>query len=221
MNLEQTTDSGVRVDRRTCLREPIPEIILAAKLLDAAVSAHLCGEKELAAYLIGKADIPAIGDWAYSVRGKFTEYNRPLFIDRSQPRLDSANDRMPSTAMERALEERDGFRCRFCGLPVIARRVRKVLIAHYPGVIRWGDRNNAKHRALDILEIQYDHLLPHSRGGANTIDNLVVTCNPCNYGRSGYTLDEMGLADPFLRKPIASEWDGLARLLNVDSGASI
>jgi hypothetical protein len=56
-------------------------------------------------------------------------------------------------------------------------------------------------------------VLPHSRGGDNSIDNVVVTCAPCNYGRMQWTLDEVGLIDP-RKVPIQkTAWDGLERLL--------
>ena len=58
---------------------------------------------------------------------------------------------------------------------------------------------------------QYDHLLPHSKGGNNDVNNIVVTCAPCNFGRMSYTLEEVGLIDPRTREPIRSAWDGLER----------
>ncbi|MEL0166487.1 MAG: HNH endonuclease [Pseudomonadaceae bacterium] len=59
---------------------------------------------------------------------------------------------------------------------------------------------------------QYDHVVPHSHGGANDLDNLVVTCAACNFGKMEYTLDELGLIDPRTIPPIQSSWDGLERV---------
>jgi hypothetical protein len=56
-----------------------------------------------------------------------------------------------------------------------------------------------------------DHMLPHARGGTSDLSNMIVTCAPCNNGRSNLTLEEVGLADPFLRAPVRSTWDGLER----------
>jgi hypothetical protein len=50
----------------------------------------------------------------------------------------------------------------------------------------------------------------------NDLKNIVLTCLPCNYGRNGFTLEEMGLFDPRNRKRvecIVPDWDGLERLL--------
>ncbi len=61
--------------------------------------------------------------------------------------------------------------------------------------------------------MQFDHLLPHSRGGDNSLSNVVATCAGCNYGRMDYTLEELGLIDPRSRALPESEWDGLERVL--------
>ena len=57
--------------------------------------------------------------------------------------------------------------------------------------------------------MQFDHILPHARGGDNSIENMVITCAPCNFGRMKYTLAEMGLADPRMRPVEKIDWDGL------------
>ena len=61
------------------------------------------------------------------------------------------------------------------------------------------------------MDLHYDHLLPHARGGTNDFENMLVTCAPCNCGRDNLTLEEVGLSDPRLREPVRSAWDGLER----------
>jgi len=66
--------------------------------------------------------------------------------------------------------------------------------------------------------LQFDHLVPNERGGTSDLDNVVVTCAPCNFGRMQLTVEEVGLENP-LARPIAAnwrnfeQWDGLTRLL--------
>ena len=110
-----------------------------------------------------------------------------------------------------SVHRRDGYNCRFCGMPVIRRETRAKIRAAYPNALNWGDREVEQHAAFQAMWAQYDHLLPHARGGTNDLENLVLTCAPCNFGRAGYTLAEVGVADPTLRLPTASAWDGLKR----------
>lgn len=48
---------------------------------------------------------------------------------------------------------RDGFKCRYCG------------------------------QAAPHVELQVDHVHPRSKGGEDTLDNLVASCRECNLGK--------------------------------------
>jgi len=198
---------------KLCLREPIPELFLAAKHLDDAVSAHLLNDPDLTEQFIRKADLQAIRDWSESLWGKASQYNQPRTIENLPLSSLKAQRRMPSPSEKMLLHLRDGHHCRFCGIPVIRQEIRKLLTTLYPHSAHWGASNASRHPTLHAMQAQYDHLLPHSRGGTNDLDNLVITCSPCNYGRGHYTLEEMGLSDPRLRVPIRTSWDGLERIL--------
>lgn len=59
---------------------------------------------------------------------------------------------------------RDSFRCQYCGL------------------------------VLDSVKEQtLDHVIPSSRGGKNTWENLVLACVPCNRCKGDKTPDEAGM----------------------------
>ena len=197
---------------RVCFRDAIPEIAEAAALLDAAVTAHLLGNAAQAEALIRRADMPPVAAWVESILGK----NSPYVVIQSSGTPSLASEyrvaaRMP-TAQERCqLHARDGFHCRFCGIPVIRAEVRERIQRAYPQALRWGKRNVERHAAFFALWAQYDHLLPHAHGGGNELSNIVVTCAACNYGRGGFTLAEVGLAHPLERPPVRSAWDGLER----------
>ncbi len=83
----------------------------------------------------------------------------------------------------------------------------------YPKELRWGTTNPEQHAAFQCMWLQYDHILPHSRGGDNSLENMIITCAPCNYGRSEYTLEEVGLIDPRTVPVQHTVWDGLERFL--------
>lgn len=57
--------------------------------------------------------------------------------------------------------ERDGFRCVYCG-----------------------------RGARDGVELQLDHVIPHSRGGSDDPDNLCTACDTCNRGKTDKRLRE-------------------------------
>jgi 5-methylcytosine-specific restriction endonuclease McrA len=59
----------------------------------------------------------------------------------------------------------------------------------YPEAVPWGRTNVSQHAAFQAMSAQYDHVLPHTRGGNNDIDNIILICAPCNYGRMSYTLE--------------------------------
>jgi hypothetical protein len=208
-----SNNTGDNSKLRTCLRDAIPEIADAARLLDGAVSAHLLGRHDLSEQLIRLANIPAIRDWTESLWGKNSPHVQyrpskapPLLSEQQRVKL-----RMPIPAEKNELHRRDGYHCRFCGIPVVRKEVRQRIRTVYPDALPWGRTNRECHAAFQAMWAQYDHILPHARGGTNDLSNVVVTCAPCNYGRMQYCLEEVGLIDPRERQPLPSMWDGLER----------
>ena len=115
--------------------------------------------------------------------------------------------------LKAAVLARDGYRCRYCGIPVIDASIRKIARELYPHAVPWKDNDEREqHAAFQCFWLQYDHVVPHSHGGSSSEDNIVVTCALCNYGKDGYTLRQLGISDPRLRPPEPVSWDGLERL---------
>jgi len=199
---------------RMCLRDPIPEIADAARYLDAAVSAHMAGNAKLAAELIRIADMPIIREWTESLWGKDNHYNAHYEIlgaAQILPKKQRVAVRMPTADEKIQLIERDGFHCRFCGIPVIRKEVKNLIKKAYPNVLPWGAKNAEQHAAFQAMWLQYDHLLPHAKGGNNELSNVAITCAPCNFGRCDDLIEEVALLDPMERDPVSSSWDGLER----------
>jgi hypothetical protein len=206
--------SQLSLSARNCFREPIPEIAVAAQLLDAAVTAHLQNDRGQAERLIRQANMPEIREWGYSIWGAkspYVQYQGKLGLEPTVPRSQRQALRMPTEAEKSELLRRDGYHCRFCGIPVIRSKIRQRFAKFYPTLAIWGKKNDQQHAAFQTMWVQYDHILPHARGGNNDLSNLVIACAPCNYGRMNYTLEEVNLADPRSRSPVASHWDGLER----------
>lgn len=209
---------------RKCLRPPIPEIFEAAMLLDQAVAHHIADNRNEAARLIRQTDRDNIRNFTESLWGsKDANPDQPTYIRwRPVPDLpepsneDLDRKRKPNSSDEKAIAARWGRYCVYCGVPLIRSAVPKKLQASYPDLRIWGSRNKKQHAAFQLMWMQFDHVVPHYRGGPTAIENVVVTCAPCNYGKGSWMLEELGLMDPRLR-PCAPKvsWDGLERVLNV------
>lgn len=100
---------------------------------------------------------------------------------------------MPPAAEKRTLHQRDGFRRRFCQVPVIRPDVRTFLRQHYPASVPWGSTNRDQYAAFQALWAQYDYVLAHARGGDNSLENTIATCAPCDFGKMKYTVEELAL----------------------------
>lgn len=196
---------------RRCFREPIPEIALAAQWLDAAVTAHAAADYATAEKLICKADMPILQEFTESVWGRNSPYVKYSPVLSSPAALPKQVMRMPDKAVKKALLARDGHHCRFCGTPVVRAEVRRRIQSVFPSALRWASGNAAQHAAFQLMWAQYDHIVPHAKGGSNALENMVITCAPCNFGRMNYTLEEVGLVHPFDYPPLQSTWDGLER----------
>lgn len=108
---------------RTCLKEPILQIFEAAQLLRSAVDAHLAGHTARAGELFSAANLPEVRAWTESIWGVgWKDLVKPRMIHDAPPYLVKAQRqplRMPNTEGEATLISRDGYHCRFCGIPVI------------------------------------------------------------------------------------------------------
>jgi hypothetical protein len=210
------TTIGAAAGSAACLCPPPAEFERALALLNAAVDAHLTGQRAKVAEALAAANIPAVRAWTESLWGKASPFLRPRTIAGGPPYLPQDQRiplRMPTAQQQRLIEDRDGYHCRFCSLPVIPVRVRHFLVKTYPELRLWGRTNPAQHAALQAMWAQFDHVIPHSRGGDNDLNNVVLTCAPCNYGRMDYLCEELGLEDPRQRLPIHTDWKGLTQIL--------
>ena len=198
---------------RHSLVPPIPELAVAAEMLGEAAAAVLEGNSERARQKLADADLQCLFDYSHALMGR---RDRSVFRKRLvQPtRMSVARIpvRMPAGGVIRSIYARDGWRCRFCNCRVVQKEARDRMRALLPGAIRW-DAAEGYHGAFYALTATPDHILPHSRGGTNELDNLVTACWPCNFGRENDLLEELGIADPRSRPPVVDNWSGLTSIL--------
>lgn len=198
-----------------CFRDPIPAILDTARYLDAAVSAHLAGRRDVSASLFRLANCVKTREWLESIWGAKSPHVTltPLLGSPLAPAL-RVQSRMPNKSQIAQLHLRDGYHCRYCGIPVIRPEIRKRASQLYVEEVPWGSTNASQHAGFQTLWAQYDHVVPHAYGGTDDLDNLVVSCAACNFGKMSYRLEELGMSDPRERPPVPSQWDGLERLLS-------
>lgn len=199
---------------RACFLPPISDLAVAADLLDEAANAVLAGDHDRAREKLRAADIPAVHAFAARIMGAWnTDIHRRRPVDRPTD-VPKVPDRRPSGSIEAEVFSRDGWRCRYCGVRVVLPKARKFLVDTFPGVVCWSGRNKDLHAAFFALSAVADHVVPHTVGGGSGPDNLVTTCQCCNYGKGDRLLAELGLIDPRTRLPVVDAWDGLGRLLS-------
>jgi len=198
---------------RRCLLDPIPELQLSVKLLDAAADAFLLKKTRLASKLIKQSDMSVIMDYAKRLVGALSiEVHRQTTRPKTLPIIERDPNRMPKQSIQRSIFERDGWRCRFCGIKVISREARKKIVEYFPKETHWGNKEFGRHPTLYLLSVSLDHVLPHSRGGKNDEANFVTACYGCQFGRGEWTIEESELLDPREFHPIVDDWDGLTRI---------
>ncbi|MDH0564321.1 HNH endonuclease [Acinetobacter courvalinii] len=199
---------------RQSLRQPIKELELAAKLLDAAADAFILNDYRLANLLIVEANFPEITEYAQSIVGKLSfDIHRQTKLPKRLPISMRDSTRMPSQVEQNAIFLRDGWRCRFCGIKVISRQARTILSNVFKIEKHWISIKSQRNSALYALASSLDHIDPHGRGGKNEQSNFVTACYCCQFGRGDFTLAEIEVLNPLERMPIVDDWDGLTRVL--------
>lgn len=198
------------------IKQPISEIFDACQALSAAVDAHLTGRADEAAEHFRTANCPKVWAWvnpACSRPDLNVRVKSPPVDTKTVPKALRDPDRLVQKAIRQEVLARDGYRCRYCGIPVVRKEVRALANELYPEAVPWVDRDPSKqHAGFQCLWLQYDHVVPHSHGGRSTADNVVISCALCNFGKDRYTLNQLGLEDPRLRPVEWIDWDGLERL---------
>jgi hypothetical protein len=181
-------------------------------LFASAVQKAAIGELKVARQLIGTIRSDHLRAW-FVEHGQNTFGFRIRLLGRPTPTLATELDnvRNPTVSMQREVFARDGYRCRYCGIRLVDRSVLAALADVVGREVFCPTGTNAqRHGVIMAFRVCADHVVPWKGGGRTAVDNLVSACPSCNYGKSNYTLDQLGLDDPRGRPPSPSDgWDGL------------
>jgi len=119
----------------------------------------------------------------------------------------------PPTSMVLAAYRRDHYRCRYCGLRLFPVQVLQAYERAVGNKSFAATAKNESHGVALVFRATYDHVDPLKYGGRHSLDNLVTSCYSCNFGKGGYTLEQLGLDDPRVRLVPPDDWDGLTSCL--------
>lgn len=201
---------------RYCIKQPTEEVYAAISALVAAADAHIAGDHRLASSKLREANCPKAWTW---LNESWTQVIRNVVVQRPVgdtkiiPKDQRDPDRNIALGVKQAVLARDGYKCRYCGLPVVHADIRKIVQRLYPDDVPWNPRVPAQqHSGFQITWLQFDHVEPHSHGGRSSVDNVVIACALCNFGKDRFTLRQLDIEDPRKREPIKSDFDGLERL---------
>jgi 5-methylcytosine-specific restriction endonuclease McrA len=182
-------------------------------LLVAALTARAQGAtaKEARA-IIAKCRGEEIRDWFIRVGQNSGNY-RYRVIARTK-RVKGVTLRQPwPRALERPIIERDGYRCRYCGIRVIHANDFRAIARRLEMPALVSGRGNLRRHPLRLLaQATFDHVVPVTRMGRNDETNMVTACWSCNFGKDNYTLEELGIRRRVLASspPVPqSAWNGL------------
>ncbi|MBT6275879.1 MAG: HNH endonuclease [Chromatiales bacterium] len=207
----------------------ISELDTAADLLALAVDALVAGERKAAERHIIAANLPPLHEYALRIMGRTDAAVHGEWAFKNQsvptiPKAERAAQRMPSKRVKMGVYSRDGWRCRSCGIRVVSDEAIKWLASILGSKAPWGQsaiKLGIVHGAFRTLCVSLDHILPHSRGGNNSPENLVTACYPCQFGRSSWTLEEVEFENPFDRPPVLDMWDGLTRFTKASASPAV
>ena len=207
--------SELGTDSNTWSKEsPLPKPEWMNKEVDlfiSAVEAYIAGNKSLSLEIISQIRSDEITEW-YIEHGQMSGRHRKLQLNITPPEtIDiSLRDPVRSPAkIQQKVFERDAYHCRYCGGKVISQEfLRSFIKSLNSPLFSRGETNLSTHGIIHITWPVADHVIPWNKGGRTCLDNLVSSCAPCNYGKDGYMIEQLGIADPFERSAKNSNWDG-------------
>ena len=167
-----------------------------------AVEAFIAGNKNLCLEIIGQIRTAEITEW-YIEHGQMSGRHRKLQLNIPPPETIDIDLRDPVRSpakLQKQVFERDSYHCRYCGGKLISQEFLKTFIKRLNSpLFSRGETNLNTHGIIHLTWPVADHVIPWNKGGQTSLDNLVSSCAPCNYGKDGYTIEQLGLIDPLTR----------------------
>jgi hypothetical protein len=117
---------------------------------------------------------------------------------------------------ERKLFARDNYACRYCTDPVIPKKVFEKAQSLIGSTDLPLGRTNLTRSGFYLMFVAtLDHVIPWSLGGRTDESNLVSSCWSCNYGKANFTVEQIGIENPFNSTLEPDPQNRVAGLLNI------
>ena len=192
---------------------PIPNWVAdQIDIFESAVNDFIAGDKESCLTKLKQIKNEEITNW-YIEHGQMSGRHRKLILKVTplQTIEESLRDEIRSPQkVQDAVFERDGYKCRYCGSKLLSQDFIRLFIKKLDSpLFQRGETNLTTHGIIHIAWPVADHVIPWNKGGRTNLENLVSSCATCNYGKDGYTIEQLGIQNPFNRKPILDNWNGL------------
>lgn len=156
---------------------------------------------------VARSDAPAAADALGPIAGELW-HGRLTMAGTAGPGGQALGSRAIPDRVRAEVFLRDRFRCVYCGGRAIPRCVLVALSDLFPDELAYHP-NYARGRIHPVywaLAPEADHVLAHSRGGTNELDNLSTLHTACNARKSDSLSAHLAPVTP----PAASaDWDGL------------
>ena len=120
----------------------------------------------------------------------------------------ATSNRLRNETLRAQVFVRDGFCCTYCGRRAVPRSILVAIHDLFPDDLPYDVhyRRGKIHPVFWALAPEADHVVAHSRGGANALENLTTLHAACNTRKS----DSLSADMPHLAPtPTADGWDGL------------
>ena len=115
---------------------------------------------------------------------------------------------------ESELFARDNYKCRYCSDYVVPKKVFKKANSLIGSAGLPLGRTNLTRSGFYLMFVAtLDHVLPWSLGGRTDESNLVTSCWTCNYGKANFTVEQIGIKNPFNSMTVQDPENKVERLL--------
>lgn len=177
-----------------------------------AVETFIDGSREESIEMISTINGTEMTEW-FIEHGQMSGRHRKLILKVPVPEKLPKEQRDPKRSplkIQNNVFQRDNYRCRYCGTRLISQEFLRLFIKKLNSpVFHRGETNITTHGIIHITWPVADHVIPWNYGGKTDLTNLVSSCAGCNYGKDGYTIEQLGIENPLDKIPIKDNWTGL------------